>query len=581
MGQAMDRQMTARAGLAAAGGVAGLSLYLISELAAAQVLAGRPLLAVAGFAGSFFAALLAMSGPIALRRAALGAGGIALAVMALLVVASLGFVRAEDVLDSAHVVLGAVILTLVPVPFWIAAQGPGWRDYGVLFAQSWGIVVRMVAAFAFTGLVWAVIFLSDALLQVVGLDLIDRVINLGPMPWLITGGVLGLALAVVQEMADYVSPYLLLRLLRLLLPVVAVVVAVFLVALPLRGISGLFGSFSFALTILAMAGAVATLITTAVDQDDSQAAQGAGVVRLAQAMALMLPVLAGLGAWAVWLRVADHGWTPSRVFAAEVAALALGYGLLYALAVLRGAGWRARVRDANVTMALALLALAALAMTPVLSAERLSVGSLMARLEDGRLAPEQLEVALLDRWGRPGAEARALLEARAAEPGQEALARVLAQAGQAREGADPADLLADLAAVMPLQPPGAAATRDLYLATLDSYRLGELLDSCKRQMPGGGAGCVMVVADLAPDLPGEEAVVIEYTSGGFVQFMGFRNDAATGASLREVLPAGGVLPQYEAAAALIRAWQLAPPAVMPAPIRQLNLPEGGGLIIAP
>ncbi|NEX45665.1 DUF4153 domain-containing protein [Pseudotabrizicola algicola] len=577
----MNKQMIARAVLTATGVAAGLGLYALSELAELGVLGGLPLLAVATFVACFFTAVLAMTGPLSLRRAAMGAGAIAGGVAVLLTLAATGFVRPEAVLDSPHAVLGAAILTLVPLPFWIARHGAGWTDYASLFAQAWAIVVRAVAAWAFVGLVWAVILLSDALLKAVGIDLIDRMLDLGPTTWVITGGVLGLGLAVVQELSDYVSPYLILRLLRLLLPVVFVVSAVFLLALPVRGVSGLFGTWSFALTLLTMAGAVATLVTVVVDQSDDEATSSPLLARAAQATALMLPLLAGLGAWAVWVRVAQYGWTPERVFAAQVAVLGLGYGVLYALAVLRGAGWMARVRQANVVMALALMAVAALALTPILSAERLSVGSVMTRLEDGRLPVAEFEPALLDRWGKPGAQARAALQEKAAEPGQDALARRLAQSARQNEASSREEMLAAVAAVMPLQPEGASATRDMYLAALDAYRLNALHESCSRQMPGGGAGCVMVVADLQPGLPGEEAMLLDYNTGGYVQFTGFYNDPMRGPSLREVLPANGALPQYEAGEALIRAWQAAPPPMMPLSLNQLNLPEGGGLILAP
>ncbi|RGP37042.1 DUF4153 domain-containing protein [Pseudotabrizicola alkalilacus] len=577
----MDRQMTARVVLTAMGIAAGLGVYALSQMAEAGILTGRPLLAVATFVACFFTALLAMAGPLAVARAALGALIIASMVTALLSVAAAGFVSAEDVLDSPHAVLGAVVLTLVPLPFWIAWHAGDWRDYRRLFGESWAIVVRAVAAWAFVGLVWAVILLSDALLKAVGIDLIDRMIDLGPMTWLITGGVLGLGLAVVQELSDYVSPYLILRLLRLLLPVVLVVSAVFLLALPVRGVSGLFGVWSFALTLLVMAGAVATLVTTVVDQDDTEATKSPLLARAAQAMALMLPLLAGLGAWAVWVRVAQYGWTPERVFAAQVAALGVGYGVLYALAVVRGSGWMARIRQANVVMALALLLVAGLAMTPILSAERLSARSLMARLDDGRLPVAELDASLLSRWGKPGADARAQLDARASEPGQEALARRLVLAAPQRENGSRDDLLTAVAEMLPLQPEGATATRDMYLTAMDTYRLIALRESCGRQMPGGGVGCVMVVADLVPGLPGEEALLLDYTLGGFVQFTGFRNDPALGPVLREVLPANGVLPQYEAGEALIRAWQAAPPPAMPLALNQLTLPDGGGVILAP
>ena len=70
-----------------------------------------------------------------------------------------------------------------------------------------------------------------------------------------------LALAVVTELSDYVSPFLILRLLRLMLPPVLLVLAVFLLALPLRGLSGLFGGLSAAATLLAMVAAGATATT--------------------------------------------------------------------------------------------------------------------------------------------------------------------------------------------------------------------------------------------------------------------------------------------------------------------------------
>lgn len=580
-GQDMDRQMAARMAMTALGMAAALALYTLWELADAGVLAGRPLLGAGALLGSFCVALLAMCGPLRLPQAGLGAGLIAIVVSALLSLAAMGFVTAEDVIDSPHAVLGAVILTLLPLPFWIAGQRGNWRDYRTLFGESWNIVVRAVAAWAFVGLVWAVILLSDALLGVVGIDLISSLLDVGPVSWLITGGVLGLGLAVVQELSDYVSPYLILRLLRLLVPVVFAVSAVFLLALPVRGMSGLFGNLSFALTLLAMAGAVATLVTTAVDQDDAQATQSPMLAVLARVLALMLPVMAGLGAWAVWLRVAQYGWTPERVFAAQVAVLGLGYGLLYAWAAARGAGWMAGVRQANVTMALALMAVAALAMTPLLSAERLSANSLMARLEDGRLPVAQLDPGLLAGWGKPGAQALATLEQRAAEPGQEALAQRLAEGVPQPSQQDAADLRAELVQVLPLQPSGATATRDMYLTTLDEFRLRNVLDSCRTALPGGGAGCVMVVADLQPSIPGEEALLVAATPGGFVDYIGFHNDINSGPSIRDAVPVSGVLPQYEAAEALIRAWQAAPPATRPVPMNELALPEGGGVALAP
>ena len=578
----MDVLTTRRLGMSALGAVAGLAFYILTKLAEADSLQGRTLLVIAVATGVFFTGLLAMFGPLRLTRAALGAAATAVAVSGLMLLASFRFETVEGLFNSPSAALSAAVLALVPLPFWIAAHGAGWRDYPTLFGEAWSIVVRYAAAWAFVGVVWGVIFLSDALLSIVGMRLVRTILDIGPVPYLISGGVLGLGLAVVQELSDYLSPYLILRLLRLLLPIVLGVTVIFVVALPLRGISGLFGGLSAALTLLAMAGAAATLVTTAVDQEDAQATDSAILVWAARAMALLLPVLAGFGAWAVWLRVAQYGWTPDRVFAAEVAALGLGYGILYALSVLKGTGWMARIRQANIAMALALMGLAALSLTPILDAGRISVTNQMARLEDGRLPVDQLDVALLGRWGKAGDAAVKSLTERATQPGQEALAKRLAMTARddLNGTSDPAALRARLRDILPLQPATATATRDIYLESLDPFDLQRLVAACEARLPGGdGPGCVMVVGDLLPLVPGEEAILASRTPDGYVSYEAFYADSR-GVQRRGAISLSGSLPQFDQGADLIRQWQAQPPALSPAPLNQFSVP-GGGVILPP
>ncbi len=571
----MDQMMQRRAGMAVFGMGVGLGLYALYRLAETDALTGRPLLVVGVFVAVLSNGVLAMVGPLRAVRAALGAFMLGVVVAALAALVSLRYAPGDDTVISAFAALALTVLALVPLPFWVAANGPGWRDYAALFTQAWSIVVRVAAAWAFVGVVWGLIFLSDALLKVVGLTVIGDVLEIGIVPWLITGGVLGLGLAVVQELSEYVSPYLVLRMLRLLLPVVAVVTAVFLLALPVQGVSGLFGGLSVALTLLAMAGAGATLVTTAVDCDDAQATASPVLVWGARGLSLMLPVLAGFAAWAVWLRVEQYGWTPDRLFAAQVAGLGLGYGVLYALAVGRGAGWMARIRAANITMALAVMVLSALTLTPVLNAERISAASQLARYDAGLTPVEMLDPWLLQSWGRAGEQAVAALTERSKQPGQEALAATLSAPGGMEAGVD---ALAGLEKVLVLQPPGAVATRDIYLKSLADYDAMTILRACRTAMPGGGAGCVMLVADLLPQLPGEEAIIAHRGPDGYITYEGY--SMADGVAQQRSLAVTGTLPQFDEGIALIRAWQVTPPALTPAPINQIAVP-GGGLFLYP
>ena len=90
------------------------------------------------------------------------------------------------------------------------ARGRAGRHYPALFLESWGVVVRYGAAWVFTGLFWLVIFLSDQLLQIVGVTVIEWILDFEPAPFLLTGLSFGVAIAVVDELSDYVSPNLVL-----------------------------------------------------------------------------------------------------------------------------------------------------------------------------------------------------------------------------------------------------------------------------------------------------------------------------------------------------------------------------------
>lgn len=572
----MTPNMPLRLAMTLLGGLAGLAFYWMGVIVEDGVLAERLVLALAAFAGAFFGGAMAMAGPVALPRAAAMAAGLGAVVAGLVSLAALRFDPVTDLANAPLILLAGVVLSLVPLPFLIGAAGPGWRDYPTLFTESWGLFVRLSFAWIFVGVVWGLILLSGALFDLVGLTLIEDLLDIEVAPWLITGVVFGLALAVVNELSDFVSPFLILRLLRLLLPLVLLVLVVFLLALPFRGLTGLFGGISSAGTLLAMVATAVTLISAAVDQSDEDAV-GAGLMAGAtRALALILPLPAGLAAWALQLRVAQYGWTPERLFVAAMAALAIGYGLSYAFAAPRRS-WRAYIRSVNVFNALAVIALAVLWLTPLLNAERIAASSQMARFAASG-DPAALDLWALGQWGTAGAKARAELERLAAQPGQQALADLLA-GHEPDTAAALTKARADLVAMMPLQPLLATPQRDAILATADLYDLQSWLASCQTEMPGGGLGCVMVVADFYPGQPGDEAIFALYSAAGYVSYTGLWWDG-TSLMRRQILPGFGNLPDGAEGQAAIRQLQSAPPVLVPAPLNMLMIGETG-LIIAP
>lgn len=558
----MGQGMRQRAGMAALGALAGISLYLLAKIVDENWLGDRLALALVSFAVVFFAGGLSMAGPVRMARALGMAAGLGLGVALLLSWAGLRYDSLNDF--QPFPLFAAAVLAVLPLPFLMAQAGPGWRDYPSLFTHSWGLFVRLSLAVIFVGVVWGVILLSDALFGLIGLRWIEQVLEMPVAPWLITGLVFGLALAVVNELSDYVSPFLILRLLRLLVVPVLVVLVVFGLALPLRGLDGLFGGLSSAATLLAMVAAAVTLVSAAVDQADADAVGPGLRARAVQALALLVPVPAGLAAVSLWLRVGQYGWTPGRLFAAWMVVLALGYGVFYALAVLRP-GWRVGVRRANIGLALAMIGSAALWLTPLLHPEAIAARSQLARFEAGGRNPQDVDLYALSQWGRAGARALDALTEIAAEPGQEALAARLKGEQQANAPMDPVALRAALLPILPLQPGDATATRDAILAAADPSLLNYWRSSCERVMPEGHRGCVMVVADLWTDAPGPEALMVTTDEGGFLNYNGLVL-TADGLQSHAVLYRDGFLPDQGEGSDLLAALQDASPVLEPAPM---------------
>ena len=574
----MNGQLQARWSLALTGALGGALMWALVEAADKGWLGDRLGLILGTLIGTGFATTLAMAGPIGLGRAALRGAGLAVVTAALVALATLRYVDPGDIFNTPMPALAALTVAALPVPFLLAIARPGWQDYPALFLEAWSIVVRYAAAWAFAGLVWLVIFLSDEVLKLVGVTVIGDLLDRDLVPLAVTGAVLGFGLAVVHELAEMLSPQLLLRLFRLLLPVVLAVMLVFLVALPFRGLDGLFQGLSPALLLLAMVGAGVGLVSVAIDRSDAEAAQSPVLRRAAQGMALVLPLLAALALWAIWLRVGQHGWTPERVFLALVGLIGAGYGLVYAVAVLRGAAWMARIRRGNLGMALVVIAVAALWLTPILNAEAISARAQLARFEAGKTAAEDLDIYALQSWGKPGAAVMALLEARAKEPGNEALAARLAGTSDPT-GKGRAALVAALVAVLPVQPASATGTRDMLLSAADDYLLEDWERVCARPLETGAPACVLQVADLLPGQPGEEAVLMLERSPDYVDILGLYLDGSGMLVQRGMVRAdGGYLSPTEGAA-MLRAAQASPLPLTPALLNQLGTGATGVLML--
>lgn len=521
-------RLARRVALGAIGAAAGAAGWYLAERLPARLADPQAYVFTTAFAAGYAAALLALVGPLRFRAALPWALAPSLAAASLLAWASLRYDTPGELAARPETMVAFAMVLFLPLPYLAAALRPGvpWRHYPTLFAESWAMVARLAAAALFVGIAWLAAMLANELLNLVSVDVIQRLMRIAWLPATFSGLVAGLALAAIDETRGFASPALALRFLRLMILPAAVVVGAFLAAVPARGVAALFGELSPAATLLAIGLVLTLLISTGVGPRDGESARGLSRAGTA-ALALMLPAVAGLGLWALWLRVAEAGLSPPRIAAAIAGGLLLLYGLLYAGSVLAGRGWPARLRAANSWMGILVVAVAAAWLTPGLDAERLSAADQVRRFEDGRLDAEQIDLwALRHDWGRAGRAALARIEALAeGHPAAARLRERLAHASQAPDRyafwnvpREPVVLnaRAELRRLMPVVPPEAAAEFDRYVLPWYAGSVASFLDGCRDLTATGRPGCVLVVHDLVPQNPGNEAILF-YKSFGLLR----------------------------------------------------------------
>lgn len=515
--------------LAALGALAALALWALAENWRNPGVPPMLYLALFTFVSVQSAVSLALAGPVTVARALAGALLLALPVAGLACLAGLRHTNPLDLLDDPVMLSVAAVLVLFATPFLTVAlrDRRNWANYAHLFDAAWTMVLRYGVALIFVGVFWLIVFLSNALLRLVDITLVEKLTGSIPARFALSGGVLGLGLAVVHELRATISPHLGLRLLRLLVPVMLAVVALFLLAVPLRGLSYLFGEFSSAGTLIATAILAITLISAALERDDAAAVRHGGLRAATRALALLVPLLAALAVWAVLLRVRQYGWTPDRVLAACVAWFLLAYGAGYGAAVLGRWGWARRIRAVNVIMALAVIAVAVLWMTPALDVYRISTNSQIARFKQERADLDQLALWQLEHdWGRAGQAGLRRLEALEDHPQHdELIARIetlrqqitpfqFEQAILNRAAPERAARLARLMAVRP----GTGQLDPARLVEIAPSRIKQWLDGCMRRLPDGQAGCVMVRGPFLPSQPEDgQGIVLYLDARGTVQ----------------------------------------------------------------
>ena len=287
-----------------------------------------------------------------------------------------------------------------------------FTQYANHFEDSWMRGFQLIVSVVFALLAWGLLELGAELFHLIHLDWFRTMMrhNWFRCPEL------AVSFAAAIHITD-VRPALLkgvrnvgLTLLSWLLPIVVIVGAGFLVALAFVGVRPLWAT-GHAASILLWACAITVMLLNAAYKDGDPGNLPPAALRwtgrVAGPVVLALSVLA---AYAIGLRVYQHGWTPERVFSAAAAFMALVYGAGYTYASAPHESWLRPLERVNVAASLAILAILATLLSPIADPARLSVNSQVRRLSANKLSSSEFDYEFL-RFdsGRFGTQALAQL----------------------------------------------------------------------------------------------------------------------------------------------------------------------------
>jgi len=372
------------------------------------------------------------------------------------------------------------------------------------FDITWKHGVQLALAVGFTGAFWLLLWLAAVLFKLIGVGIIETVIQTKLFAIPATTTIFAAAVQLTDVRAGLVRGVrtVALTLLAWLLPLMVLIAGAFLLTLPFTGLEPLWKTRSATASLLTAA-AFLVLLTNAAYQDGTETT--ALILKWAARLAgLLLVPITVLAAYGLSLRIGQYGLSPDRIIAAACVLVAAGYAIGYAVAAVRPGPWLKTLETTNIGMAFVVIVVLLALVTPLADPRRLSVNDQVARLQAGKVKAEAFDFDFLRfRSGRFGLDALKRLAA-----GPDALVAKAAKASLARLAAGPAPGKAEPMADVIVYPKGRTLPNGF-------ERLADLSDSPCRF---AAKPCSALLLDI--DADGSEEVLL--SSGSMLDVFGMR-----------------------------------------------------------
>lgn len=293
---------------------------------------------------------------------------------------------ADNTLGGAEVAVPLVVLWLMLLPFLAIrlAHGSWSADYREFFTIAWRNKLLLAEAALFTIAFWLLLLLWATLFSSLGFNFFEELFRTTIFIYPATALAFGVALHLIGSVERFVSVALeqILGLFKWLAVVAGLLLLLFSITLVAK-LPGLIESGTRVINAawLLWLVAVMVLLLNAAYRD------GSGVrpypTFIATTLRYIVPamILVALTAlYALGVRITGYGLTTGRFWAALVAVTALVYASGYSVSAFRAGCWMKGMGRVNVGVAVSLIAVIGLTLTPVLSPYRLSANSQYNRI---------------------------------------------------------------------------------------------------------------------------------------------------------------------------------------------------------
>ncbi len=398
--------------LAAIGAIAGLGVYELLDGFTSEP--WRAALAALLFFGA------AAAGFVLRPRNLIETAAFALGVGAVMGgIAYLAVNGGESRAGEEFVFAAGVFFSILAIPLFQA--GFHRRRWATPYAEThfhvWTDAVSAGGAFLFMLLSWLLLWLLDGLFSLIGIEIIEELIETGWFGAMFVGATFGAALGVLRNQLGIIGT--LQRVVMLVFSLLAVpfglAILIFLVILLFSGGGALWEATDSATPVLLTCAVGCFILTNAVVRDDDEHRSGSAVM---QAAALVLAVcilpLTVFAAISMGIRIDQYGLAPERIWALIAIVISTAYGIAYWAGLARGrlGAWSDYIRRANLHLAVVTCGIALILALPLLDFGAISARDQIARLENGEVSAEDFDYAAL-RWdfGEAGRDALEMLVA--------------------------------------------------------------------------------------------------------------------------------------------------------------------------